>query len=48
MSAKKRTCACVSFDAQRCYEIRYNVDSEDNDSRDICECSCHEEDEDDE
>jgi hypothetical protein len=44
---EERTCACVSFDAQRCYEIRYNVDSEDNEYGDICECACHDESEED-
>jgi len=42
-----RTCACVSFDAQRCYEVRYNVESEDNDERESCECSCHDDEDDD-
>lgn len=39
--AEKKTCACISWDAQLCYEIRYNVESEDNDERDVCECACH-------
>lgn len=34
-----RKCACVDWNAQACYEIRYNVDDDGN--METCECFCH-------
>lgn len=41
-----RNCACVSHDAQRCIEKRYDTDIEDDAAAELCECACHYEDED--
>lgn len=32
-------CACVDDNAQMCYEIRYDIDNDDNEE--ICDCACH-------
>lgn len=45
---RANTCACKSFDAERCYAIRYNLDDDEiEDHAEVCECSCHDKDEDD-
>lgn len=46
-SAPPKRCACPSREARRCYCLRYAPD--DSQPKDeVCECSCHEPDEDDE
>jgi len=40
-----KSCACVSFDAKECFEMRHHLDSEDNDE--ACCCGCHDPDDDD-
>jgi hypothetical protein len=34
-------CACVSWDAHECAQIRYGIDPDDYDLDDQCECACH-------
>jgi hypothetical protein len=41
-------CACVSHDALRCMQIRYNIDPDEDTIKQRCECACHPEYEDDE
>jgi hypothetical protein len=40
-------CACVSHDALRCMQIRYNIDPDEDCDKQRCECVCHPEYEDD-
>ena len=45
-----RNCACVSMDARDCYQRRYeserpyDLDSEEWDTSEVCECICHDDD----
>lgn len=34
-------CACVSHDALRCMQIRYNIDPDEDFMKQRCECICH-------
>jgi hypothetical protein len=34
-------CACIHRDARRCLEYRYDLDHDDNESGEVCECPCH-------
>jgi hypothetical protein len=34
-------CACVTADPQRCVQMRYNLDVDDEENTDACQCPCH-------
>lgn len=42
---KGMRCVCRSHDARRCMAYRYNLDLDEMDPDDVCECCCHDRDE---
>jgi len=44
---KEEYCICMSHDALRCMQMRYNLDPDEDFFNQHCECACHSEYEDD-
>lgn len=44
---KEPNCCCPSHDQKLCVALRYNLDPDTMDPDDICDCYCHDPDEED-